>query len=233
MAERCAHCGREGTLDHVQDVTIASRPTEVLVHSGADKRYIEEVEDQRVLNIRNCKVCAEPTLATYRWIDGWSDPGDDPIDWQLIYPPHRDLDALPARVRGRYAAMLELVHAPDVFAVRAGKLLEAICADKGILRKQGTRKNVPLHERLDQLVSGGAVPEALAKQAHLVKDYRNLGGHDDDVEVEERDVPLLREFAESLLDYLYWGPKKLEQGRVDLESRLAEAHVEDGDEEAS
>jgi hypothetical protein len=149
------------------------------------------------------------------------------MERQVIYPPRRDPDVLPDHVGARYRAMLELAHAPDAFAVRAGKLLEALCADHGILRDQGARKNVPLAERLNQLVSGGAVPEALAEQARLVKDYRNLGGHDNEVEVD--DVPLLRGFVESLLDYLYWGPKKLDRGRKALQERLQQAQASDGD----
>jgi hypothetical protein len=208
---------------HLQDVVIDEQEVEIVHHSGAGE-WESSASNQRALSIRRCSECSGLTLATYHWIDGWSDPGD-PMDWRVIYPPRRDPDALPARVAERYLAMLKLAHTPDAFAVFAGRLLEAVCADRGIPRDQGRRKNVPLRDRLDQLVSSGAVPEALAEQARLVKDYRNLGSHDNEVEVHADDVPLLRGFVESLLDYLYWGPQKLDQGRKALEEHQERARA--------
>jgi hypothetical protein len=209
MPERCGNCGVEGTLEHVKDVTISEQPTTVSYGNGHE----EEVSNQRILHIQRCKACAEPTLSTYRYIDGWSDPSDY-IELKRLFPPKRDVSDLPPRVRARYTAMLELLHAPDVFAVRAGKLLEAVCSDNGIATGN-------LGPRLDELVKGGTVPKPLADQAHLVRKYRNVGGHDDDADVEAGDVPLIRGFAEALLDFLYWGPAELERGSAALAARLA------------
>jgi hypothetical protein len=107
--------------------------------------------------------------------------------------------------------MLELLHAADAVAVRAGRLLEAVCTDRGIAKRDRGR-NVDLYDRIELLVEGAGVPAPLIEQAQLVRQYRNIGGHDDDIEVEEDDVPLIRDFVEALLDYLYWGPEKLAQG---------------------
>ena len=60
----------------------------------------------------------------------------------------------------------------------------------------------------------------LPEQAHLIKDYRNLGGHDTDIEVGPRDVPLIREFVESLLDNIYWAPDKLDRVMKEFGLRL-------------
>ncbi len=134
-------------------------------------------------------------LSTFTYIDGWQDPAD--IDYRPLYPEAMDATDLPERVRQRYRAMLELTHAPDAFAVRAGRVIEAVCADQGVVR--GT-----LDDRLRLLVSEREVPAALVDQAHLVRRYRNVGGHDDDIEVEAEDVPLLRDFVEALLEFFYW-----------------------------
>lgn len=198
----------------MQDVSFAERPTEILHTYNDGKKAVEEATDQQILHVQRCKVCERPTLATYRYIDGWSDPSDY-MDFTYIYPPRRDVGDLPQRVGSRYTAMLELMHAPDVFAVRAGKLLEAVCSDQGLTKRDGD-----LSERLDKLVKSEKVPKPLTEQAHLVRRFRNVGGHDDDAEVELEDVPLLREFVEALLDYLYWGPLKLERGRKALARRL-------------
>jgi hypothetical protein len=137
-----------------------------------------------------------------------------------LYPERRDLDDLPERVSARYTAMLELLHAPDAFAVRAGRLLETVCADQGVER---TKEHRDLALRLDALVARGDVPKPLADQAHLVREYRNLGGHDAEMEVEDQDVPLIRGFVESLLDFLCWSPANLSRVNTEFKQRKADA----------
>lgn len=216
MLRQCGHCGRQGTLARVQDVRLSSRPTTVTYSNGMAE---EDTTVSVILQIERCTVCEGPTFSTYSFIDGWSDPEDD-FDFQQIFPELKSVNDLPSRIAGRYASMLEMRHAPDAFAVRAGKLLEALCADQGITRGD-------LAPRLDELVSGGRVPQALADQAHLVRTYRNIGGHDSDIEVEDRDVPLIRGFVEALLGFLYWGPASLARGRVALEQRRSRTTRED------
>jgi hypothetical protein len=212
MAERCGNCGREGTLVYVQEVPFAERPMAVHDSSGA----IEEATQRQILNVRRCSVCDAPTLGTY-WCDEYSDPTDFG-GWERLYPPLHELDDLPLRVRDRYESMLELLYAPDAFAVRAGRLLEAVCTDQGVVSGN-------LAHRLDELAGKKrqTIPQALAKQAHLVREFRNIGGHDKAVDVEARDVPLIRGFVEALLEFLYWGPAKLERGEKALQERITEA----------
>lgn len=173
--------------------------------------YADEYESQHRLSIQKCSVCQGLTLATYHWIDQYSDPTDD-LGERTLYPLQHNVDDLPERVGRRYTEMLELLYAPDAFAVRAGRLLEAVCADRGI--PDGT-----LHRRLERLANHGDLPRPLADQALLVKEYRNVGGHDDRMEVTPDDVPLLRGFVESLPEFFYWGPKKLQRAAEALEAR--------------
>lgn len=63
------------------------------------------------------------------------------------------------------------------------------------------------------------MPAGLADQADLVRKYRNIGGHDDDIEVDADDVPLIRGFVDALLEFFYWGPAKLARGREALARR--------------
>ena len=109
--------------------------------------------------------------------------------------------------------MLELAYEPDAFAMRAGKVLEAICSDQGYVKGN-------LGPRLDKLIADDRLPQALGDQAHLVREYRNIGSHDDgSLDVETEDVPLIRDFVESLLDYLYWRPAKLQRVKSANERR--------------
>lgn len=104
--------------------------------------------------------------------------------------------------------------------MRAGRLLEAVCTDQAVAGRN-------LNERLQRLVSDRAAPAGLIDQTHLVRHYRNIGSHDDDIEVEAEDVPLLRGFVEALLEFFYWGPAKLARGREALESRRSTARASD------
>jgi Domain of unknown function (DUF4145) len=214
MAERCGHCGRENSCEHVGRVVLSTKSDTVQVGG-----YLQEITTQQIAQISRCTGCDNLTLETYTWVDEMMDPED--VTLHQLYPQERSFADLPERVRARYEAMLELQHAPDAFAVRAGRLLEAVCADQGVHPK--TDKNAELSQRLDQLVKQVGVPKALTDQAHLVRKYRNVGGHDNAWEVEDQDVPLIRRFVESLLDLLYWGPANLARVTAEFKRRETEA----------
>ncbi len=182
-------------------------------------QYMQELTTENVAQIGRCSGCDGLTLETYIWVAEIMEPDD--VTLHQLYPQERSFTDLPQRVRDRYERMLELQHAPDAFAVRAGRLLETVCADQGVHPK--TDENAELSQRLDQLVKQAGVPKALTDQAHLVRKYRNVAGHDSGWEVEDQDVPLIRRFVESLLDFLYWGPANLARVTAEFKRREAEA----------
>lgn len=210
---RCGHCGRQGTLERVEDVLVSSRTVEV-----GEGMYADEIDQQQRVLIQRCSVCQGLTFSMYVWIDQFSEPGDD-LDGTVLYPRDLEVDDLPIRVGQRYSEMLELLFAPDAFAVRAGRLLEAVCSDLGIAEGE-------LHRRLEQLARDDRLPRSLADQALLVKEYRNVGGHDDEMDVSDDDVPLVRGFVEALLEFLYWGPAKLARATDEFERRKAAKRTE-------
>jgi hypothetical protein len=120
---------------------------------------------------------------------------------------------LPQRVARRYSEMMQVLFRPEAFAVGAGKVLEAVCTDLDIPTEPD------LYDRLEQLATSGKLPEPLAKQAHLIRRYRNIGGHDDDREIAPDDVKVIRGFVDSLLDYLYRGPARYARAAAALEER--------------
>lgn len=217
---QCGHCGREGALESVEDVTFSSRTVEFAAPGGG----IDWIDYQERIEIKRCTICGKPTVRSYSWND-YSDPTTDDLGLRTLYPPDYTLADLPSDVSKRYAAMLEMLYAPDAFAVRAGKLLEAVCRDMGVAQKT-------LHQSLERLARSERLPDALAAQVRLVKEYRNIGGHADALEVEPEDVPVLRDFVENLLEALYWGPGKFERGQQRLDQRRA-AHLGDAEGGAS
>jgi hypothetical protein len=207
----CGHCGRQGTLKDVDQVKLSEEHEEHKVGP-----YVDDMVVEQYALVQTCTECDGLTLSTYTWVDGYME-GPDDVPFKVLFPTMRPIDALPERVGMHYSKMLQLRYEPPYFAVGAGKTLEAVCTDQGI-PKEGV-----LEDRLDALVARGDVPKPLADQAHLVRKYRNIGGHDDEVEVEAADVPLIRGFVEALLTFLYWGPKELARANLELEKRKVAA----------
>ena len=75
-----------------------------------------------------------------------------------------------------------------------------------------------LAERLKNLANSGRIPQTLAEMAQQLRLLRNLGAHDD--EVTEEDVPIILDFLEAILEYLYVAPAKIAavQARLDRTS---------------
>lgn len=210
VMERCRHCGREGTVECKGHVVLSAATQTIRVGDSWD-----EITVQHIAQVDRCTGCKGLTLSEYQWIDGYME--SDEVESEIIFPLDKPLDGLPSPIAERYLAMLELQHAPDVFAVRAGRLLEAICADKGISQDLSQR------DQLNALIQEAGVPEGLVKQAHLVYTYRNYGGHLKELEVEDADVPLIRGFIDALLDFLYRGPANLIRVSAAFEKRKEEA----------
>ncbi|MFL5699369.1 MAG: DUF4145 domain-containing protein [Ktedonobacteraceae bacterium] len=117
---------------------------------------------------------------------------------------------MPEIVERRYAAALKVQYVePNAFAVMVGKTLEAICNHEKIDGKT-------LSERLNKLASTDRIPQTLAQMAHQLRQIRNLGAHDNDDEVNKEDVPIILDFVEAILEYLYVAPSKIEAVRKRL-----------------
>ena len=73
-----------------------------------------------------------------------------------------------------------------------------------------------LAQKLNYLAENGRIPNTLAEMARQLKELRNLGAHDAEDEVTEQDVPIILDFLETILEYLYVAPAKIEAVRTRL-----------------
>lgn len=131
-----------------------------------------------------------------------------PYNWEvfkILYPATKtSSDRLPRAIIKVYKAALEVkLIDPNSFAVLAGKTLEAACNHE---KAQGRN----LAQKLDYLAKSGRIPTTLAEMAQQVRLLRNLAAHDAEDEVTEKDVPIILEFLEAILEYLYVAPSKIE-----------------------
>lgn len=215
----CGHCGRTETLTVPKDGQVVIHRVAGEAAVGPDLYDTESTEEQVVIEVAGCSHCHQPTFTRYKWIEPFFDDPDQAYDVQVLYPVQRDSADLPENVGRRYRDMLDVTFNPALFAVQAGKCLEAVCAERGLPARGKNDGHIPLHQRLEKLVADNHLPEMLGKQALLVKEFRNLGGHDSDDEPTVQDLAVIRGFTESVLDYLYWGPAKLARSTATFEAR--------------
>jgi hypothetical protein len=210
MFEGCDHCGFQGTLVQVGDSTARS---ETEVHEGYGEVTIE---DHWLLS--RCPNCDRPTLDRYTWVDPVFDSEED-VRLERIFPTLLTRDALPTRVQNQFdsAHRVKAID-PSFYAVGIRRMLEAVCAEQGA-------KGRTLELQIQALVDAGKLPDVFAGMATQLRTLGNWGAHDADTEVQEDDVPLIEEFAETILDYLYWAPAKLASVETALKKRKDEGRT--------
>jgi hypothetical protein len=93
-------------------------------------------------------------------------------------------------------------------------MVEAVCEDQG-----GPKRS--LEDMLDRLADEGRLPSQLAEMGHQLRARGNLGAHVDDVEVTKDDIPVIEEFADAILEYIYRAPAKIAAAQASLEARKA------------
>jgi hypothetical protein len=183
------------------------------------KRHTEDVPgygpmDWAVIwSLWRCPGCEQPTL----WRYAWSDDIGEPMAEERLYPTARDNSALPDKVRKRYDAALRVRRIdPDFYAAGIRRMVETICNHEGA---QGQ----DLFHKLDDLASKGRIPETLAKMAHQLRTFGRIGVHDEEIEVASADVPIIEDFAEAILEYMYRAPAKLAAVTEGLKERRLKA----------
>jgi hypothetical protein len=154
-------------------------------------------------NLLICLTCRNITLQKYSFSVTRNIPNDD-YESKILYPVERSrLTDLPVAIEKRYRAALKVRKIePNACAVLVGRTLEAACNHE---KAQGKK----LAEKLTYLANAGRIPQPLAEMAHHLKELRNLGAHDAEDDVTEEDVPIILDFLEAILEYLYVAPAKV------------------------
>ncbi len=197
----CGNCGNNTTWElHEPYVT--------------DKKYpygtheLSEVVEYCTLM---CATCSQPTLLLTKKIYEEVDTQLHSEISEILYPvATKRLNNLPEVVEKRYNSAIKVrLIEPNACAVLVGRTLEAACNHE---QAQGRT----LAQKLNYLAQNGRIPNTLAEMARQLKELRNLGAHDAEDEVTEEDVPIILDFLEAILEYLYVAPAKIEAVRTRL-----------------
>ena len=196
MKIKCGHCGNMTTMEergayHTQEPEL-------------DKGEVVWKPISRFL--LECNTCSKPTLIEVNTDEVLVD-----VYQSILYPPApTSLTNLPQKIEKAYLAAIKVKNIePNACAVLVGRTLEAACNHE---QAQGRS----LAQKLNYLAQNGRIPNTLAEMARHLKELRNLGAHDAEDEVTEQDVPIILDFLEAILEYLYVAPAKIEAVRARL-----------------
>jgi|SRR5215469_12360217 len=198
ILSKCEHCGNH-----------------TILYVRAEYEYTDDHEESGCGPIEHvtwwileCAACSRITVEEHHALDyGNVFEGNSSIH----YPPTKlSLDYLPDVVRKAYMAARKVRNVePNACAVLIGRTLEAAC-------NQENAQGRVLADKLKFLANSGRIPDTLVEMAQYVKELRNMGAHNAEDEVTEEDVPIMLDFLEAILEYLYVAPAKIEAVRARL-----------------
>lgn len=200
---QCDHCGNRATF------VIRAEYTDF--RDAADGYHYTE-KAYTTWYIMQCQTCFRPTfLESSKIVNGDLNKTIIGPFTAILYPAERKpLADLPEAIEKKYKeALLVRNISPSSCAVLIRKILEAIC------EYENAHGRV-LADKLRDLANSGRIPQPLADVATHLKQLGNLGAHFNEDEVTKDDVPIILDFVELLLEYLYVAPMKIEAVRRKL-----------------
>lgn len=212
---KCDHCNKEAVFYE------RGKGTQGGLNEFDTLEYVDHIlTTWRALE---CSVCSRPILeethTTYE-IEFVGDQGTifpTLAKSSILYPSARtpiSLTNVPKAIEKEYKFALKYQNNdPNACVVYIGRALDEVCNYEKI-------KDGRLIERLNQLIKLKNLPEPLATMSHQIRLIRNMGAHADGKhEINEEDVPIILDFLEAILEYLYVAPAKIEALRTRLEAR--------------
>jgi len=203
----CGHCGKRAVFHE--------RASGTQYGAELDDPYTTHYDGQTLTTWRilECAVCAKPTFVEetvvyYYDVDNVQKfRVVNSAETTVLYPEAKaaktPLTNLPETIEKRYKATLKVQDIePRSCAVLAGVTLEAVCNHENATGRT-------LAAKINNLVNSDRIPPTLAQMARQLKQLRNLGAHDAKDEITEEDVPIILDFLEAILEYLYVAPAKV------------------------
>jgi len=189
----CAYCGNTTSF-----TVVAEDYSAVMTHEFEHETPWGPMEDSvhrgwvhRMLICSTCKRASFDRVFTH---DG------EPEEVELLYPqPITTPEGLPDSVAKEYReALKERRRNPNGYAALLGRVLDAVCTDKGIPTHTPDNRLIFLRKRLEMLVA----QEGLATIGGATG-LRNVAAHADRGSLVREDIPYLEALIRYVLDHLY------------------------------
>jgi len=206
----CGHCGVNAPM---QIVSVYNGQVKDCEYKGLDW------EAGPIYEILICTLCSKVTFRRYFYHSL-----RDPDDWQIevLYPyDSTPVKLLPKEVKEAYEAASKIKKIDsNAYAVLLGRLMEAICIERG-----STGRN--LYEKLQDLTSKGEIPERLSQMANQLRRFRNIGAHADLGSLTKDEIPFLEDLIRAIIEYVYKAPALIERVKNHL-NKLQDISKKDG-----
>ena len=179
---QCEYCGNT-TLFTVVAEDFSGAVTHEFEHPTPWGVMEDSVSRGWVHRMLICPMCQKGSFDRVFTHDG------EPEEVELLYPQPIAIPAgLPDRVAKEYSdALKERRRNPNGYAALLGRVLDAVCSDKGIPGETAGGRPIFLRKRLDQLIT----QEGLAK-VQGATGLRNVAAHADLGGLVPEDIPYLR-----------------------------------------
>jgi hypothetical protein len=186
-------CKKCGHTDH--DATVAN-----YLHS-----VVENDDGSSTITAYDVWIC--PACSDFTIDRKVHDVTADSIDWRVyaVLPVPDSLQGgLPESVSKALmeASSISSVNA-NAYATMLGRVLDAVCVDRGANGKT-------LYDKLAVLSKRGELPQRLVDLANHLREFRNIGAHADLGTLEPEDVAILEPMVRAILEYVYRLPALIE-----------------------
>lgn len=204
----CAHCGNTTLPDVIKWVTHKET-----VSSNTDPNGAVEVAYYYALT--RCHTCNAISLLRTSQLD--KDPNDLKAAYRCYPTIVKAPTGLPEALAAEYAEALKIEKiSKEAYAVMIGRVLERLCKDKNA-------KGERLYDQIKDLSKRGLIPEQLCEMAHALRFLRNAGAHVTDFQIEQDEVQSMKDFINTMLEYVYVAPAKLNALKASIEKKAAGA----------
>jgi len=167
-----------------------------------------------------CPVCHKITLEQKYYFSEDRDQYGYPICYFSHLYPHINMDTskIPVNLKKAFESALSVRHIDGaICALSLRRTLEMMCKDQG-------ETSGDLYDKLNNLSRRNIMPPVLTEMATILRRLGNTAAHADDAEFSPDIVNSMIDFTQTILDYVYVLPDKLEsiQWRLSKEAQVSD-----------
>lgn len=162
----------------------------------------------------SCPICSKVTLLEVYWDVALEDSnGNKFFEEEIIYPVSKvKVQAVPKAVKDAFEAALKVSKIESTMClIGLRRTMEAICN-----HQKAEGKN--LFNMIDNLVNKGILPPVLKEASSITRVLGNSAAHGEDIAMSKHDIPVVIEFIQYIIDYLYVLPEKIKRQKKKIDS---------------
>lgn len=201
IIKECRFCGNKTKLDIVGSHNVTHEEEFYdEEHNANIKEWISDTEWMML----KCCVCGNISLGS-EYIDknlAMNDLSHISIEYpKVIYSSYQ----MPKEIYNAYEVALKARYLDSALCILSlRRTLEIIC------KQQGETKG-DLIDKVKKLADKGILPSVLKNVSHILRIFGNAAAHGDEVVFTKTQIEHLIEFTETIIDYIYILPEKLER----------------------